>query len=93
MTYKYVEQLPVDTERYHEFTVAKFSTIARTAIYSLSFVLLAMHLYHGFASSMQTIGLDNKYGKAIQAFAKVFAIAVPAGFIFIALYHHFNPLQ
>jgi succinate dehydrogenase / fumarate reductase cytochrome b subunit len=93
MTYKYVEQLPVDTERYHEFTVAKFSTIARTAIYSLSFVLLAMHLYHGFASSMQTIGLDNKYGKAIQAFAKVFAIAVPAGFIFIALYHHLNPLQ
>jgi succinate dehydrogenase / fumarate reductase cytochrome b subunit len=52
-----------------------------------------MHLYHGFASSMQTIGLDNKYGKAIQAFAKVFAIAVPAGFIFIALYHHLNPLQ
>jgi succinate dehydrogenase / fumarate reductase cytochrome b subunit len=93
MTYKYVEQLPIDTGRYHEFTVAKFSTIGRTAIYSLSFVLLAMHLYHGFASSMQTIGLDNKYGKAIQAFAKVFAIAVPAGFIFIALYHHLNPLQ
>jgi len=93
MEYKYVEQLPVDTERYHAFTVAKFATLGRTLIYSVSFILLAMHLYHGFASSMQTIGLDNKYGKAIQAFAKIFSIAVPAGFIFIALFHHLNPLQ
>ena len=93
MEYKYVEQLPVDAERYHAFTVAKFATLGRTLIYSVSFILLAMHLYHGFASSMQTIGLDNKYGKAIQAFAKIFSIAVPAGFIFIALFHHLNPLQ
>lgn len=93
MQYKYVEQLPIDTERYHAFTVAKFSTIERTLIYTISFILLAMHLYHGFASSMQTIGLNNKYGRAIQAFAKIFSVAVPAGFIFIALFHHLNPLQ
>ena len=92
MIYKYVESNPIDTTRYYGFTVELFD-LTRTVIYSAAFVLLGMHLYHGFASSMQTIGFDNKYGKAIQAFAKAYAVIVPAGFIFIAVYHFLNPIQ
>ena len=91
MIYKYVEGNAIDTERYYGFTVEMFD-LTRTVLYSASFVLLGMHLYHGFASSMQTLGFDNKYGRAIQAFAKFYAVAVPAGFIFIAVYHFLNPL-
>jgi len=58
----------------------------------ISFVLLALHLLHGFASSFQSMGLNNKYSPAIKIFTKVYAIGIPLGFIFIALYHHFNQL-
>ena len=90
MSYKYIEQLPVDEERYYAYTVLKFATIERTAIYVLAFFLLALHLLHGFASSIQTLGLDNKLGKALKSFATLFSIGIPAGFAFIALFHHLN---
>jgi succinate dehydrogenase / fumarate reductase cytochrome b subunit len=53
---------------------------------------LALHLLHGFASSFQTMGLNNKYSPAIKKFTKIYAIGIPLGFAFIALYHHFNPI-
>jgi len=92
MAYKYVEASPEDATRYHEETVHKFEPFWRTVIYVISFVLLALHLLHGFASSFQTMGVNNKYSAAIKTFTKVYAIAIPAGFIFIALYHHLNQI-
>lgn len=92
MAYKYLESNPENATRYHEETVHKFEPFWRTVIYVISFVLLALHLLHGFASSFQTMGVNNKYSAAIKTFTKVYAIAIPAGFIFIALYHHFNPI-
>jgi len=92
MAYKYVEANPEDATRYHHETVHKFEPFWRTVIYVISFVLLALHLLHGFASSFQTMGVNNKYSTAIKTFTKVYAIAIPAGFIFIALYHHFNQI-
>ena len=92
MAYKYFEGNPEDPTRYYEETVHKFQPFWRTVIYIISFVLLALHLLHGFASSFQTMGVNNKYSPAIKTFTKVYAIAIPAGFIFIALFHHFNQL-
>ncbi|WGK65650.1 succinate dehydrogenase cytochrome b subunit [Croceiramulus getboli] len=92
MIYKYVENNPEDPTRYLEETVHKFEDPIRVGIYVFSFVLLAMHLWHGFASSFQTMGVNNKFSGGIKAFTKIYAVAIPAGFIFIALYHHFNQL-
>ncbi|MGY8914495.1 MAG: succinate dehydrogenase cytochrome b subunit [Flavobacteriales bacterium] len=92
MTYKYIEGNPQDPTRYYAETVEKFEPIWRTVLYVLSFVLLALHLLHGFASSFQTMGVNNKYSPAIQKFTKIYAIVIPLGFAFIALYHHFNPI-
>jgi len=92
MDYKYISANPEDPTRYLEETILKFAPLWRTALYVISFVLLALHLWHGFASSFQSMGLNNKYTPAIQGFTKIYAIAIPAGFIFIALYHHFNPI-
>jgi len=90
IAYKYVHGLPEDATRYHPETVAKFADPVRTIGYVLSFVLLAMHLWHGFASSFQSIGFNNKYSRALQGFTKFYAVVVPLGFIFIALYHFLN---
>lgn len=92
MAFKYIEGSPEDPTRYYEETVHKFEPVWRTILYVIAFVLLALHLLHGFASSFQTMGVNNKYTPAIQIFTKVFAIAIPLGFAFIAVYHHFNQL-
>lgn len=93
ITYKFVEANPEDPTRYYPETVAKFRPIWRTLLYVVSFVLLALHLWHGFASSFQSMGVNNKYTPAIRNFTRLYAIVVPLLFIFIALYHHLNPLM
>ena len=88
INYKYVEALPLNQERYYEELVHKFESPVRTIIYSISFVFLALHLYHGFSSSFQSIGFNNKYSSALKLFANGFSIIIPLGFIFIAIFHH-----
>lgn len=76
--------------RYYEELVHKFESPLRVAAYTLSFVLLSLHLLHGFNSAFQSVGANNKYIKGLKGFSKVYAIGVPLGFVFIALFHHFN---
>ena len=90
MNYKYVEFLPQDPDRYHEELVHKFHSPVRVAIYALSFIFLSLHLLHGFASSFQSVGLNNKYTRSIKLFTVAFSLVIPAGFIFIAIFHYLN---
>ena len=90
IAYKYVSMGPEDPTRYYAETVGKFADPIRTFGYVLAFVLLGMHLWHGFSSAFQSIGFNNKYSRALQGFTKFYAVVVPLGFIFIALYHFLN---
>ena len=90
MNYKYVEILPLDPDRYYGELVHKFNNPVRVGIYVLSFAFLALHLYHGFASSFQSVGLNNKYTRGIKWFTVAFSLVIPVGFIFVAIFHHLN---
>ena len=90
MQYKYVDFSPEDPTRYFHELVEKFHSPIRVGAYVVAFVFLILHLLHGFNSAFQSIGANNKYTNALKAFAKVYAIAIPLGFIFIALVHHFT---
>lgn len=90
IVHKYVESHPEDPTRYYHETVEKFESPVRTGLYVLSFILLSLHLYHGFSSSFQSMGWANKYAKGLRGFTVAYAILIPLGFIFIALYHYFN---
>lgn len=90
MVYKYVDVNPLEPTRYYTELVHKFESPVRTALYCLSFLLLSLHLWHGFNSSFQSVGFNNKFSKALHKLGYAFAIVVPFGFIFIALFHHFN---
>ena len=90
MNYKYVEALPLNETRYYEELAHKFESPVRTTLYCVSFLLLSVHLWHGFNSSFQSVGFNNKYSKSLKTFAYSFSVAVPALFVFIALFHHFN---
>ena len=88
MNYKYIESLPVDSDRYFDEMVHKFEDIIRVGAYIVSFFFLMLHLLHGFSSSFQSVGLNNKYTKSFKTFTFAFSIVIPIGFIFIALFHH-----
>lgn len=75
--------------RYYEEMVEKFHNPVRVGLYVLAFVLLSMHLMHGFQSAFQSMGARHpKYTPGIKKLGNIYAILIPAGFIFIALYHH-----
>lgn len=90
INYKYIEFLPEDPNRYHEELVHKFEDLGRVIIYVISFFFLALHLLHGFASAFQSMGVNNKYTPALKSFGKVYAIGIPLGFAFIAIFHFLN---
>lgn len=88
MNYKYVENLPVQENRFWEELHHKFADPIRVAFYVVSFILLGLHLSHGFQSSFQSIGARHpKYTPMIKAFGTWYSILIPLGFIFIAVYH------
>ncbi|OBX25304.1 succinate dehydrogenase / fumarate reductase cytochrome b subunit [Gelidibacter algens] len=82
--------LPDGNYRYFEELQHKFVDVWRVALYCLAFVFLSLHLLHGFSSAFQSVGANNKYTRGLKGFGKAYAIIIPLGFIFIALYHHFN---
>lgn len=90
INYKYIEVLPEDPSRYFEELQHKFLSPMRVGAYVLAFVLLALHLWHGFQSAFQSMGMNNKYTKHVKNIGKAYAVIVPSGFIFIALFHYFN---
>lgn len=78
----------------HKITVAFFKDaqwgLIATILYVVSMVVLGFHLYHGFGSSFQSIGLNNpKYNGLIKGFGYGFAIIVPLLFAIIPVYIHF----
>lgn len=90
MNYKYVEALPENPTRYYEELVHKFEDMTRVILYVISFFFLSLHLLHGFASAFQSMGFNNKYTPALKSFGKLYAIGIPVGYAFIALFHFLN---
>lgn len=82
--YKDLHKITVDF-----FKDEKIGLIA-TILYVISMVVLAFHLFHGFASAFQSMGLNNpKYNSGIKNFGKAFSIIVPLLFAIIPVYIHF----
>ena len=74
--------------RFYDELVHKFQDPIRVGLYVASFVLLALHLLHGFQSAFQTVGFNhNKYTPIIKILGNIYAIAIPFGFMFVAIFH------
>ena len=87
---KYINVEPTDPTRYYHELVEKFVPIWRVVAYSVAFVLLGLHLGHGFTSAFQSMGSTAGRKRALQNLGKAYAVIIPLGFTIIALYHHFN---
>ena len=64
-----------------------YSSAWYVVLYVVSMGVLAFHLWHGFASSFQTLGLNHaKYNPVIKFVGQAFAIVVPALFALIPIW-------
>jgi len=58
--------------------------------YVFSMLVVGFHLFHGFQSSFQTLGLSHKrFSNLIKVFGVIYSIVVPLGFAIIPLYFYF----
>jgi succinate dehydrogenase / fumarate reductase cytochrome b subunit len=65
---------------------AAYSQFWYVALYVVSMAVLAFHLWHGFVSAFQTLGLNHlKYNPVINFIGKAFAIIVPILFALIPI--------
>jgi len=85
----------IPTENYDGVPVKNLYAVVHAAyqqpwfvlIYVVSMLLLAFHLWHGFISAFQTLGLNHaKYNGVIKFVGKAFAIIVPALFALIPVW-------
>jgi succinate dehydrogenase / fumarate reductase cytochrome b subunit len=79
----------------YKLTVAFFKDAKYGLYFTIGYVLamlaLSFHLWHGFQSAFQTIGVNSsKLTPVIKFFGKAFAIIVPLLFAIIPLILHFK---
>lgn len=68
----------------YAITSAAFANPAYVAFYVLSMAVVGYHLWHGFQSAFQTLGLNHrKYTPFIQGLGKLYSVAIPALFALI----------
>lgn len=67
-----------------------FSNPLMVGAYLVGLLTLAFHLWHGFQSAFQTLGLNHrKYTPLIQFVGKLYAVLVPLAYAIIPLYYFF----
>ena len=65
---------------------AAYEQLWFVALYVVSMAILAFHLYHGFGSAFQTLGLNHvKYNGVIKTVGVAFSIIVPVLFALIPI--------
>lgn len=59
--------------------------------YVVSMVFIAFHLFHGFESAFQTLGLNHpKYNPLIRTVGRAYSVLVPLGFAIIPVYFYWQ---
>jgi succinate dehydrogenase / fumarate reductase cytochrome b subunit len=67
-----------------------FSNPLMVVAYVVGLATLAFHLWHGFQSAFQTLGLNHpKYSPIIKGLGKAYAVIVPLLYAVIPLYYFF----
>jgi succinate dehydrogenase / fumarate reductase cytochrome b subunit len=68
-----------------------YSSLSYVALYVIAMCVLGFHLWHGFASAFQTLGLNHlKYNPIIKFVGWAFAIIVPALFALIPIWMYLS---
>jgi succinate dehydrogenase / fumarate reductase cytochrome b subunit len=92
-TFRYgvVYRVPGTGERdLYRLVLEVFRDPLAVVFYEVALVLVGFHLWHGFTSALESLGLDHpRYTPLIVLAGRILAIAIAAGFLFIPLWVHF----
>jgi succinate dehydrogenase cytochrome b subunit len=70
----------------YQLVVESYAIPWISAFYIIAMVVLSFHLWHGFKSAFQSLGLNHpKYNGIISGLGKLYAIAVPALYALIPI--------
>ena len=92
---KFTDQLTMQTYEGYNYAVkdlyapvqASFEQLWIVIVYIVGQVALALHLWHGFDSAFQTLGLRHtKFGPLFRTIGRWYSVLVPLGFAIIPLY-------
>jgi succinate dehydrogenase / fumarate reductase cytochrome b subunit len=73
----------------YTLVVNSFKDPIFTLVYVVAFILLGIHLNHGFQSSFQSMGAIHRvYTPWIKKFGIIYSVVMAAGFSLIAIYHY-----
>lgn len=85
--FKY-EKIPLVTD--YDIVVTVFKDPLYVSLYLVSMILLGLHLYHGFQSAFQTLGLNHKkYTPLIVWLGRFYAIFIASAFASFPIYFYF----
>lgn len=85
----YIEIDGEQTKDLYTKVKASFSQTWIIAAYLLGLLALSFHLWHGFQSAFQTLGLNHpKYTPIIKGLGKLFSIVVPLAYAIIPIYFY-----
>ncbi len=80
-----------DVSDHYALVTGLFKNPVYTLLYVLAFVLLGIHLSHGFQSAFQSLGTPReKCNKFLVCCGYIFAIVIAVGFSAVAVYFYFN---
>jgi succinate dehydrogenase / fumarate reductase, cytochrome b subunit len=87
---------PEDAAGFHAYSnvINAFSNPIATIFYVIAMLALGMHLYHGFWSMFQTLGLNNyRTDRILRIGAGAVAVVLTLGFIAVPLAVLFGIVQ
>jgi len=74
----------------YKLVVTQFQYTYAMITYLIGVVALSIHLWHGFQSAFQTLGLNHqRYTPVIKFFGVLYAVLVPLGFATMPVYVYF----
>ena len=74
-----------------DLVVNLFTNPYYTAVYVIAFIVLGVHLNHGFKSAFQSMGANHKkYNPLIKIVSTAYSIVIALGFSTIAIFHFIN---
>lgn len=78
----------------YKWVVEAYTNPLVSTFYVISMIVLAFHLWHGFSSAFQSLGLNHiKYTGFIKAVGKLYAILIPALFAIIPILLYLKSLS
>jgi succinate dehydrogenase / fumarate reductase cytochrome b subunit len=77
----------------YRLEMENFASPVLVAFYVISMAIVGSHLWHGIASSLQSLGADHpRWTPRLLSAAKVMAVAIAGGFMIIAVWAYLHQL-